>query len=365
MDLYEYKDLFRLSLDKFNELKVYYDEDKLIDESNKLKNLTYEGSFWDDNKKATAILKKIKLIEGELSLWNKFIYIKDESQFFFDLLNEDDKISKEHIDALNKFINFIEKIEVVKMLSAENDKNDAILSIHPGAGGKESQDWAHMLYRLYVRWAERNGFKINIVDYQDGDEAGIKDVTLEINGPFAYGKIKSEVGVHRLIRISPYDSNSRRHTSFASVFVYPQVDDDIDIKIEDSEIRIDTYRASGAGGQHVNKTDSAVRITHLPTNIVIQCQNQRSQLKNKNTAIKLLKAKLYQLELDEASKEHDDLSSEKKDIAWGSQIRSYVFHPYNLVKDHRTKYETSNINDVMDGNINDFIKTYLLHFMEK
>ena len=210
-----------------------------------------------------------------------------------------------------------------------------------------------------------NGFKINIVDYQDGDEAGIKDVTLEINGPFAYGKIKSEVGVHRLIRISPYDSNSRRHPSFASVFVYPQVDDDIDIKIEDSEIRIDTFRASGAGGQHVNKTDSAVRITHLPTNIVIQCQNQRSQLKNKNTAIKLLKAKLYQLELDEASKEHDELSSEKKDIAWGSQIRSYVFHPYNLVKDHRTKYETSNINDVMDGNINDFIKTYLLHFMEK
>ena len=364
MDLYTYRDLFKKSLDKFNKLNSFYDEKKLLKEADKLKSLTYESSFWENNKKATVVLKKIKLIEDEMKLWRNFIYKKDEAHFFIELLKEDEAVSEEHEIALNNFIDLIEKIEITKMLSSSNDKNDAILTIHPGAGGKESQDWAHMLYRLYSRWAERNGFNINIIDYQDGDEAGIKDVTMEIIGSYAYGKIKSEVGVHRLVRISPYDSNSRRHTSFASIFVYPQFEDEIDIKLDDADIRIDTYRASGAGGQHVNKTDSAVRITHIPTNIVVQCQNQRSQLKNKNTAIKLLKAKLHQRELDEANKEHDDLTRDKKDIAWGSQIRSYVFHPYNLVKDHRTKHETSNVNDVMDGDINDFIKAYLLNFME-
>ncbi len=249
-------------------------------------------------------------------------------------------------------------------MSEEDDQRGAILTIHPGAGGTESQDWASMLYRLYTRWCERSKFKIKILDYQDGDEAGLKDVSIEISGNFAYGYLKAERGVHRLVRISPFDSNSRRHTSFASVFVYPLLDDDVDIEIDEKDIRIDTYRASGAGGQHINKTDSAVRLTHMTSGIVVQCQNERSQLKNKNTAMKMLKAKLYQKELDERAAEHEKLEGQKKDIGWGSQIRSYVFHPYNLVKDHRTNVETSNVQATMDGEIDQFIRAYLLMNME-
>ena len=250
--------------------------------------------------------------------------------------------------------------EVAALLSGEQDAATAIVSIHPGAGGTEAQDWAEMLMRMYLRWAEKHGYKTEILDYQSGEEAGVKGVTFTVAGDYLYGRMKAEAGVHRLVRISPFDANKRRHTSFASVYVYPEVEDDIDIDIDEKELRIDTYRASSAGGQHVNKTDSAVRITHIPTNIVVQCQNERSQLKNKNVAMKVLKSRLYELRKREHDEKLGKLVSEKKDIAWGSQIRSYVFQPYQMVKDHRTAVETGNVNAVMDGDIDQFIEAYLI-----
>ena len=266
---------------------------------------------------------------------------------------------------LKAYKEIIDKVEISLMLSKPEDSQDTIVSIHPGAGGTESQDWAQMLFRMYTRWVEKQEFKLEIIDYQPGEEAGIKDVTFEIKGDYSFGLLKSEAGVHRMVRLSPFDSNNRRHTSFASVFIYPSAEDNIDIQIEQSDIRIDTYRASGAGGQHVNKTDSAVRITHVPSGIVAQCQNQRSQHKNKNQAMKILKARLYQLELDKEKEKNKELENKKMEIGWGSQIRSYVFHPYQLVKDHRTKLETGNTQSVMDGNINKFIRAYLLDSIEE
>ena len=266
---------------------------------------------------------------------------------------------------LKAYKEIIDKVEISLMLSKPEDTQDAIVSIHPGAGGTESQDWAQMLYRMYTRWVEKQDFKLELIDYQPGEEAGIKDVTFEIKGEYSFGLLKSEAGVHRMVRLSPFDSNNRRHTSFASVFIYPSADDNIDIQIEQSDIRIDTYRASGAGGQHVNKTDSAVRITHLPSGIVAQCQNQRSQHKNKNQAMKILKARLFQLELDKEKEKNKELENKKMEIGWGSQIRSYVFHPYQLVKDHRTKLEIGNTQSVMDGSINKFIRAYLLDLIDK
>ena len=263
-----------------------------------------------------------------------------------------------------KFSKELDDFELKNILNDEDDARDAIISIHPGAGGTESQDWAEMLFRMYSRWIEKKKFKSKLLDYQQGEEAGIKDVSIEVSGKYSYGYLKSEMGVHRLVRISPFDSNGKRHTSFASVFVYPVIDDEIDVEINDKDIKIDTYRASGAGGQHVNKTDSAVRITHIPTSIVVQCQNERSQLKNKNTAMKILKSKLYQQVLDERKKDFDNFSGDKKDISWGSQIRSYVFHPYSLIKDHRTDAQTSNVNVFMDGDLDFFIKEYLIKNME-
>ena len=253
-------------------------------------------------------------------------------------------------------------LELRRMLGGEDDNKNALLTIHPGAGGTESQDWAEMLFRMYMRYAEQRGYKAIVMDYADGDEAGIKSATIEITGDYAYGYLKAEAGVHRLVRISPFDSNKRRHTSFASVFVYPEIDDSIEIDINPSDLRIDTYRASGAGGQHVNKTSSAVRITHMPSGIVVQCQNERSQHQNKANAMKMLAAKLYQKEKEEENKKIEAMESQKKEIAWGSQIRSYVFHPYNMVKDHRTNVETGNVQSVMDGNLDAFIKQYLLEF---
>jgi len=256
----------------------------------------------------------------------------------------------------------IRDLEFRRMLGGKDDSKNAILTIHPGAGGTESQDWAEMLMRMYLRFAELRGFKSEVMDLQSGDEAGIKSVTIEITGPYAYGYLKAEAGVHRLVRISPFDSNSRRHTSFASVFVLPEIDDSIEVEVNPADIRIDTFRASGAGGQHVNKTDSAIRITHIPTGIVVSCQNERSQHKNKANALKILKARLYQKELEEQRAKMKEYESSKRDIAWGSQIRSYVFHPYNMVKDHRTNVETSNIQQVMDGDLNMFIERYLAEF---
>jgi peptide chain release factor 2 len=263
-------------------------------------------------------------------------------------------------DELKSYTIIIEDVELQMILGGEQDSQDAIVTIHPGAGGTESQDWAEMLYRMYTRWIEQKGFKKKIMDYQPGDEAGLKDVTMEVKGDYAYGLLKAEAGIHRLVRISPFDSNSRRHTSFASVFVYPSSDEEIEIEIDQSDLRIDTYRASGAGGQHVNKTDSAIRITHIPTGIVAQCQNERSQHKNKATAMKVLKARLYQLEVEKQKEDNKVLEDSKMDIGWGSQIRSYVFHPYNMVKDHRTKEETGNISAVMDGALDNFIRAFLM-----
>ncbi|MDH3454841.1 MAG: peptide chain release factor 2, partial [Desulfuromonadales bacterium] len=252
------------------------------------------------------------------------------------------------------------QMEFARMLSGEHDASSAIVSINAGAGGTEAQDWAEILLRMYLRWCERKGFKAEITDYQPGDEAGTKGVTFTVSGDYAYGYLKAEKGIHRLVRISPFDSNARRHTSFCSVFVFPELDDDVDVEILDKDLKVDTYRASGAGGQHINKTDSAIRITHLPTGVVVNCQNERSQHKNRATAMKQLKARLYELEVEKKESEAEALGGEKKGIAWGSQIRSYVLHPYRMVKDHRTDYEVGNADGVLDGDLDGFIEAYLL-----
>ena len=261
---------------------------------------------------------------------------------------------------VNRIEKEIGEFELQAMLSGENDKANAILSIHPGAGGTESQDWAEILLRMYLRWAERRGYKAEINDYQPGEGAGVKSVTVTISGDYAYGYLRAENGVHRLVRISPFDANKRRHTSFASVFVFPELEDDIKVDIREDDLRIDTYRSSGAGGQHVNKTDSAVRITHIPTNIVVQCQNDRSQHKNKSTAMKILRSRLYELEHEKQKEKMEEIQGEKKEIGWGHQIRSYVLHPYRLVKDLRTKVEVGNADAVLDGEIDSFIEAFLL-----
>ena len=344
--------------------EVTFDKVSIQAKIKKMENLTYLDTFWDDTSKANKTIKEINYLKKELNFFDK---IEDQYEIIKLHIDENENneiVNDDAIDDINLFSKQIQNLEIKTLLSNEDDKKDVILSIHPGAGGKESQDWAAMLYRMYIRWCEINSLKYKILNYQDGDEAGIKDVSIEIKGEYLFGKLKSERGVHRLIRISPFDSNSRRHTSFAAVDIDPIIDDDIDIEILDKDLKIDTYRASGAGGQHVNKTDSAVRITHLPSGIVVQCQNERSQLKNKKTAMKLLKSKIYQLMKDEINKEKNNMNAEKKEIGWGSQIRSYIFHPYNLVKDHRSKHENSNINFVMDGNINEFIRNYLLSKME-
>jgi peptide chain release factor 2 len=279
-----------------------------------------------------------------------------------DLAEEED--DSEGWDDVNKEIRAIEKamssLEFRTMLSGEDDSRDAILTIHPGAGGTESNDWAQMLLRMYLRYCERAGFKTSILDEQPGDAAGIKSATVEVAGDYSFGYLKAEIGVHRLVRISPFDFNSRRHTSFASVFVYPEVETDDEVEINPNDLKVDTFRASGAGGQHINKTDSAVRITHLPTNIVVTCQSERSQFRNRDNAMKILRARLYQKKKEEEEKKRQELEDTKKEIAWGNQIRSYVFHPYNMVKDHRTNIETSNVQAVMDGEIDEFIEGYLL-----
>jgi len=254
----------------------------------------------------------------------------------------------------------IGQMEFARMLSGEHDANSAIVSINAGAGGTEAQDWAEILLRMYLRWCERKGFKAEITEYQPGDEAGAKGVTFTVDGAYAYGYLKAEKGIHRLVRISPFDSNARRHTSFCSVFVFPELSDDVDVEILDKDLKVDTYRASGAGGQHVNKTDSAIRITHIPTGIVVSCQNERSQHKNRATAMKQLRARLYEMELEKKENAAEALAGEKKEIAWGSQIRSYVLHPYRMVKDHRTGYEVGNADAVLDGDLDGFIEAYLL-----
>lgn len=295
-----------------------------------------------------------------MELWKQLERLHGDLEVLFEFAETDESVLSELDTELNDYQEKIGDVELKLKLGGKQDTSNAILTIHPGAGGTESQDWADMLYRLYTRWIERKNFKKVLIDFQPGDEAGIKDVTMEVHGEYAYGLLKAEAGVHRLVRISPFDANSRRHTSFASVFVYPLSDEEIEIDINSADLRIDTYRASGAGGQHVNRTDSAVRITHLPTGTVAQCQNERSQHKNKEQAVKVLKARLLQLELDKEKEKNQELEDQKMDIGWGSQIRSYVFHPYNMVKDHRTNFETGNVQSVMDGDIDQFIQAWLV-----
>ena len=297
-----------------------------------------------------------------LDHWKRFQnQIKDAETLWSIASDEKDEQVMEDVSAeLQLLADGVEKEELKMMLASEQDPMNAIVSIHAGAGGTEAQDWAEMLLRMYLRWAESKGFKTSIIDYQAGDEAGVKSVTFTLEGEYAYGYTKAEIGIHRLVRISPFDAGARRHTSFASVFVYPEVDDEIKIEINEDDLRIDTYRAGGKGGQHVNKTDSAVRITHLPTGIVVQCQNERSQHKNKSMAMKYLKSRLYERELQQQNEKLDEENKLKKDIAWGSQIRSYVLHPYKMVKDHRTNVETGNTQKVLDGDIDDFIQAYLM-----
>jgi peptide chain release factor 2 len=319
--------------------------------------------FWNDPEKASGILREKSRLTDAVEKWKKQRSSLDDLRILSEIASEeqDDRTQEEIRSELNALDAAVRDDELKMMLGSEQDPMDAILSIHAGAGGTEAQDWAEMLLRMYLRWAERKGLKATIIDYLPGDEAGVKSVTWTLRGEYAYGYAKAEIGIHRLVRISPFDAGARRHTSFASVFVYPEVDDRIVIEIDEKELRIDTYRSSGAGGQHVNKTDSAVRLTHLPTGIVVQCQNERSQHKNKAMAMKYLRSRLYEMKLREQNAKLDEINKTKKDIAWGSQIRSYVLHPYRMVKDHRTNLETGNVSRVLDGDIDDFIEAYLLH----
>ncbi len=318
-----------------------------------------EPGFWDRPEESQGILQTRKRLEEELGKDATLGRLIGDMEAFFELAGEGEDVETELTRELGNLRTTVDRMETAMLLSGEHDHRNAIVTIHPGAGGTESQDWAEMLLRMYLRWAEREGFKAIITDRLDGDGAGIKSATFEVNGKFAYGLLQSEVGVHRLVRISPFDANARRHTSFASVFVYPEIDDTIQIDIRPEDLRVDTYRAGGAGGQHVNRTDSAVRITHLPTNTVVQCQNERSQHKNRDMAMKQLKAKLYEQELAKRQAETDKLEDSKADNKFGSQIRNYVLAPYRLVKDLRSRLGMGDVDSVLDGNLNTVIHAYL------
>lgn len=315
--------------------------------------------IWGNPKKSTQLSKEKKRLENILKTDERFVSDIEEIETYFSLIEEDESLADDLEKEIEKFAEFIDGAETKNYLSGQSDPNNAFITIHSGAGGTESQDWAEMLLRMYLRFGERTDLKAKIIEILAGEEAGIKSVTVRFEGEYAYGYLKQEIGVHRLVRISPFDANKRRHTSFAAVFAYPEIDDSIEIDIDPKDLRIDTYRASGAGGQHVNKTDSAVRITHIPTNVVAQCQNERSQHQNRERAMKLLKAKLYDREMQKKLKEKNKLENEKGEIAWGSQIRSYVLHPYQNIKDHRTGVEIGNAQKVLDGDIFPFIKASL------
>ncbi|GGE36363.1 peptide chain release factor 2 [Pullulanibacillus camelliae] len=317
--------------------------------------------FWDNQEKAQTVINEVNALKDKVNGFKSMEEGYESLSLSYELLKEedDDDLRKDLETSFVEVRKQFEEFELEMLLNDPLDKNNAILELHPGAGGTESQDWASMLLRMYTRWAEDKGYSVETLDYLAGDEAGVKSVTLLIKGHNAYGYLKTEKGVHRLVRISPFDASGRRHTSFVSCEVVPEMDDDVDIEIRSEDLKIDTYRSSGAGGQHVNTTDSAVRITHLPTNTVVTCQSERSQIKNREQAMKMLKAKLYQLELEKQQAELDEIRGEQKEIGWGSQIRSYVFHPYSMVKDHRTNVETGNVQSVMDGDIDSFIDAYL------
>ncbi|BDU93073.1 peptide chain release factor 2 [Clostridium perfringens] len=319
-----------------------------------------EAGFWDDVQKAQEVTQEAKRVKDKIDKFKNLNERIDDVEVLKELMEEnDEETAKEIISEVKALSKEIDTLKIETILSGEYDRNDAILTLHTGVGGSDANDWTEMLLRMYIRWCEKKGYSLETIDYLPGDEAGVKSVTLKVKGEFAYGYLKAEKGIHRLVRISPFNANGKRQTSFASVEVLPELTSDQDIEINPVDLRIDTYRAGGAGGQHVNKTESAVRITHIPTGIVVQCQNERSQFSNRDTAMGMLKSKLIELKERAHKEKIEDLTGELKDMGWGSQIRSYVFHPYSMVKDHRTNVETSNVNGVMDGDIDNFIIAYL------
>lgn len=339
----------------------HFDILNCIKELKNLEDKTNEANFWEDSKNSTKILKGINQLKSKIEFYKKVEQNLNNMLEMNSLLDEenDESLEEDFSKSMRQLEKEIDRLEIDTLLSEKYDENNAILTLHPGAGGTESCDWVQMLYRMYTRWASANGYSIKELEYLEGEEAGIKSVTFLVEGAYAYGYLKGEMGVHRLVRISPFDSGGRRHTSFASLEVLPEISEDIEININPDDLRVDTYRSSGAGGQHVNKTSSAVRITHIPTNIVVSCQSERSQIQNRETAMKMLKSKLLDLKEKEHKDRIEDLKGNQMEIAWGSQIRSYVFCPYTMVKDHRTNYEIGNIQAVMDGELNDFMKEYL------
>ncbi|WP_456385412.1 peptide chain release factor 2 [Desulfolithobacter sp.] len=343
-------------------LKEHLDLAGKKEEAARLEKETMDPEFWNDQARAKKVQKELGQLQDIIAVWEKNFEELEEADMLLDMAVEerDAETYDEVVSSLDELRKRVDVVEVQCMFSGEHDMNNAILTIHAGAGGTEAQDWVDMLMRMYLRWAEDKGFKTDILDHLPGDEAGTKSVTILIKGKYAFGYLRSEVGIHRLVRISPFDTSGRRHTSFASVMVLPELDETIEIDINEKDLRIDTYRASGAGGQHVNKTDSAIRITHLPTGIVVQCQNERSQHRNKDMAMKMLMARLYEKEKEEQAREQENLHGDKKEIAWGSQIRSYVLQPYRMIKDHRTDHEEGNVDAVLDGRLDPFIKSYLL-----
>lgn len=341
-------------------LGVIFEVDKKEKELEEIEHQISAGDFWQDQQKAQTVLQRRARINELLDEFRDYQKKVEDLEVWFELSAEGEEVGEEIRKSLSDLKLRVEDAEITALLSGENDHCNAILAIHPGAGGTESQDWAAMLLRMYLRWADRRGYQVQVLDTNPGEEAGVSRATIAVNGPYAYGYLSAEAGVHRLVRISPFDANRRRHTSFASVFVYPDIEDDIEVKIEEKDLKIDTFRAGGPGGQHVNVTDSAVRITHVPTGIVVQCQNERSQFRNREVAMKVLRARLYEYYKEEQMEKMQAIEDAKREIGFGSQIRSYVLHPSQRVKDHRTKAETGDADRVLDGDLDDFIKAYLL-----
>ncbi|MFW5727240.1 MAG: peptide chain release factor 2 [Spirochaetia bacterium] len=337
-----------------------FDPEKTGEDIKALERQTADPNFWNDRESAEKVLQNLNNLHAKIDPWKELKERIEETEELYQLANEesDETLVPEIEQNVKQIRKEVEKLQVLEMFSGKFDQSDAFLTIHSGAGGTEACDWVSMLYRMYTRWCENNNYSYELIDMLEA-EGGIKSVTIQVNGKYVYGYLHGETGIHRLVRISPFDSSKRRHTSFASVYCSPVIEDDIDVQVKPEDIRVDTYRASGAGGQHVNKTDSAVRITHFETGIVVQCQNERSQHKNRETAMKVLKSRLYEHYKEQQDQEHEKHAQEKKDIAWGHQIRSYVFHPYNMVKDHRTDFQVGNVQAVMDGEIGGFIEAYL------